>query len=574
VSADVGVAMLLMARLRCLLASVLLSAGLVERAGAQIPLLPKSKDSTPPQAQATDPLGRDTPRGTIMFFNEAVRERDFATATRYLQLAPAQRANADSLASHLNELMERYFSQSVTTINDSPDGARDDALPADRERVGPLVINEQRIDVGLVRVNDPLAGSVWLISSETIVQVPALQRAITATWIERRMHPALVRRQLFGASLAQWIALVASLAIPLLLLSPLINMLVGVARRTIDDPARLVRLDRWHAALRKPAVLVLALLLHLSAMSAMGLALTFRLRYGRLVLTATVVAVAWLIRRLLGLSFDRARSLMPGSAHSGARSLLLLFERLIKAFVLVIAVVTILTMLGVDTKTALAGVGIGGIAIALGAQKTVENLLGGIFLLSDKALAVGDVCTIGNRQGVVEDITLRSVRLRTLEQTLLSIPAGTLSQSNVENLSSRGKILIQSRLRLRYGTGADQVRAILRDISRVLAEHPELERGTSRVRLVEFSDRAIEVELFAYVLTTDGEEFLVVREDVLLTAATIVESSGSGFARPTQFVYMERDVGLEAARDGSRSVPRDESEIPVSHTREDVTHRP
>ena len=204
-------------------------------------------------------------------------------------------------------------------------------------------------------------------------------------------------------------------------------------------------------------------MVHLWATRFMGLALTFRLRYGRIALVVLVVAAAWLIRRLLGVSFERARSLIPGSTHSDTRSLMLLFERLIKAFVVVVAVVMVLTLLGVDTKTALAGVGIGGIAIALGAQKTVENLLGGIFLLSDKALAVGDTCTIGNRMGVVEDITLRSVRLRTLEQTLLSIPAGTLSQSNVENLSARGKILIQSRLRLRYGTSADQLRSILGD---------------------------------------------------------------------------------------------------------------
>jgi MscS family membrane protein len=207
--------------------------------------------------------------------------------------------------------------------------------------------------------------------------------------------------------------------------------------------------------------------------------------------------------------------------------------------IIVVAVFSILNIAGVDTKTALAGVGIGGIAIALGAQKTVENLLGGVFLLSDKALAVGDTCSISNRVGTIEDITLRSVRLRTPEQTLLSIPAGILAQANIENFATRGKILVQTTLRLRYGTTAEQLRSVLDRIYQLLRENSSFEAETARIRLVDFGASAIELEVFAYVLTSDALKFLAVREDLLLQIASIVESSGSGFAQPTQFVYLE-----------------------------------
>ncbi len=560
------------------LTGVLLSVVLARATTAQIPLLPKQQDSTPPPpVQVADPLGRSTPRGTITSFNEAVHRGDLPGATRYLQLTRSQRARADTLAHDLSELMELYLSQAVTTISASAEGARDDGLQPDRERVGPLVIGDQRIDIGLVRVADSLQGPLWLVSTETLSQVPALHSSITATWVERMMPPELVRRHLFGASLAQWVALAGSLVLPWLLLSALSRAFIAIARKRIDDPRRLRLVEHWHGELHRPVIAVLSLMVHLSATRFMGLALTFRLRYGRIAFVALVVAVAWLIRRLLGVSFERARGLIPGSARSGARSLLLLFERLAKAFVLIVSVITILTLLGVETKTALAGVGIGGIAIALGAQKTVENLLGGIFLLGDRALAVGDTCTIGNRQGVVEDITLRSVRLRTLEQTLLSIPAGTLSQSNVENLSARGKILIQSRLRLRYGTSAEQVRSILATISRQLAQNPGLERESARARLVEFSDRAIELELFAYVLTHDAEQFLLVREELLLQIATIVESSGTAFAQPTQYVYMDREAGVQASlRDDVRVPRRDDTLVPIepARSRDDAGRRP
>jgi len=212
-----------------------------------------------------------------------------------------------------------------------------------------------------------------------------------------------------------------------------------------------------------------------------------------------------------------------------------------------VAVFAILTIIGVDTTTALAGVGIGGVALALGAQKTVENLLGGVFLLSDRVLAVGDFCTISNRQGWVEDITLRSVRLRTLDQSLVSVPAGVLAQAEIENFATREKILVQTTLRLRYGTTAEQVRNILSSIRTLLRENSNIETETARIRLVNFGREAIELELFAYIRTSQVAEFLAEREKLLLDVAVVVEAAGSSFAQPTQFIYMDEKSDPESS---------------------------
>jgi MscS family membrane protein len=201
-----------------------------------------------------------------------------------------------------------------------------------------------------------------------------------------------------------------------------------------------------------------------------------------------------------------------------------------------------LALAGVDITTALAGVGIFGVALALGAQKTIENLLGGIFLLTDKALAVGDFCKILDRAGWIEDITLRSVRLRTTDQTLLSIPAGMLAQGGVENFATRTKILLQTILRLKYGTSSRQLQAVLDAVRRLLADHPDVEQEGARIRLVDFGAQAIELELFAYIKTSDFGKFLIERERILLGAAAIVESSGAEFAGPTQFVHLAPEV--------------------------------
>jgi len=518
-----------------MISRIILLLALSRAAIAQLPGAEAPKPAAQ-QPQVEDPLGRGTPRGTITGFTEAVHRNDFATAIRYLQLNDAQRLNADTLARKLSQLMDRYYGEPVQSIDASPTGALDDGLPEDRERIGPLSVESKKVDVELVRVTDSLAGPVWLLSSETLREVPALHRLIKSTWFERAMPPAFVRPVLFGVSLAQWIILAATILVPIIVFRLLSGVIVGIARRTVGASRR-GALDSMYESLRWPVIVVLTLAIHLAYMPFMRLPLAFRISYGHVGFVALIVALAWLLRRVLTVASDRARYLMSGGTHSGARSLIMLAERLVKALVVVVAALTILTVLGVDTKTALAGLGIGGVALALGAQKSVENLLGGVFLLSDRALAVGDTCSIANRVGVVEDITLRSVRLRTAEQTLLSIPAGTLSGSSVENFATRAKILLQTKLHLRAATSVSHVRSTLDRIQALLDTHTELEHETSAIRLVDFGADAVLLELTAYVLTADNTRFLAVRQDLLLQIADIVEESGTLLPQPApQFV--------------------------------------
>jgi MscS family membrane protein len=504
---------------------------------AQIPGI-SSQLSPPAAQQPADPLERTTPRGTFAGFIRAVERQDYVLAARYLQVTESQRRSTKPLARDLKALMDRFFSEPITSISDSPDGALDDGLPIDRERVGPLTIDDTKTDITLVRVTDPQAGNVWLISSETLTLVPTLNRSVARTWVERVMPSALVNRELFGISLAHWIVLVATLVIPFVLFALFTTGLVLVVRRLLT-PGRRHDLDAWYSATRWPAIAVVVLAIQLTALRFLGYPLAFRITYAHIGLIAAVIAMTWLLRRILTLGFARARGMVWGQQSTSTRSLMLLGERLLKALVVVVAILAILTIAGVNTKTALAGLGIGGVALALGAQRTVENFLGGVFLLSDRVLAVGDVCSIANRVGTVEDITLRSVRLRTLDQTLVSVPAGVLAQAGIENFASREKILVQTILRLRYGTSVEQLTRILDDVRTLLARSPKIEKVSSRIRLVSFGERAIELELFAYILTADFAEFLGLREGLLLEIASIVEAAGSAFAQPTEFIYMD-----------------------------------
>jgi MscS family membrane protein len=186
--------------------------------------------------------------------------------------------------------------------------------------------------------------------------------------------------------------------------------------------------------------------------------------------------------------------------------------------------------------------------VALAAQKTLENLIGGVSLLLDKAIQVGDFCKIGDRLGTVEDIGLRSLKLRTLDQNLLVVPNGALAQMQFENMKARPKLLISQSFSLRIETRLEQLRFVLESVQTMLNEEPAIESGTSRVRVTGFSGAAFEMELFAFGKTSDWTELTAIRQDVLLKIAAIVEAAGTRFAAPTRLMYQSEDPGLDTDR--------------------------
>ena len=267
--------------------------------------------------------------------------------------------------------------------------------------------------------------------------------------------------------------------------------------------------------------------------------------YSQVVAVVVIISAFWIFWRVIRWFLQRVRNRALAHGHSGTGSLMLLGERIIKAMVVVMALFLVLSVLGFNMSTALAGVGIGTLAIGFGAQKTIENLFGGVSVLGDEVIRVGDVCKFGDRTGTVEDIGLRSTRVRTEERTLLAIPNGTVATINVENLSRRDKILFKTVLGLHLSTPADHLRHVLAEIRGVLSSHDKIETNTVRVRLVELASSSINVEVLCYVMTRDFDEFAAVREDLLLRIMNFVEDSGTSLASPSQTLYLSGDPGPE-----------------------------
>jgi MscS family membrane protein len=503
--------------------------------------------ATATHSAVTDPLGRETPSGCIFGFLQAAQSGNYKAASKYLQLTVTERRTGGAeLSEQLKVVMDHGFVGNLKRISTSPEGTLQDGLPLDREKAGTLAIGDLETDLLLTQVLDPEEGRVWLISSETLAKVPDLYAEVQVSQLESHLPQVLVERQFLGMPPWQWLAIL--LAIPVSALLGWLLVKVFLLPRLAWAQYRKQSLAGQRNGVSGPLWLIASTLIDMVLTRLIGIPLLRRHYFLIIVSVVLIVGFTWLLLRLSARLMQRLRERTVSSGRWGAGSVLLLGERILKALIIVFAAFGILSSLGFNMTTALAGVGIGGLAIAFAAQKTLENLFGGISVLGDEVIRIGDHCQFGDRVGRIEDISLRSTRIRTVERTELSIPNGALATMNVENLSRRDKMLFKTKFGLRSETSADQLRYVLAELRRMLYEHPKVESQDARIRFVEFQESAPSLELFCYILTRDTPEFNAIREDVLFRIMQIVEQAGTGLAFPSRTVYMTRDPGLDNAR--------------------------
>jgi MscS family membrane protein len=512
-------------------------------AGAALSQVVPSSTATTAANAPADPLGRTTPSGAMLGFLQAAQAGDYGIAAQYLQMSPARRqSEGEQMATKLKVLLDRAFAGGFNNFTQA-DGIPQEGVPLNSQKLGTLSSGDVEADLDLVRVSDPSAGKIWLVSSSTLSKVPELYDQVQARQVESRLPNVLVKHEFAGMPLWQLLALLLALPVATAL-GWLVLALLEVPLRWWARRRGQLDVANWRSV-SGPAWLLTGTLIHQVFAVYLHIPLLPRHYYFQVTSIALIISTTWILWRVVQWSLHRVRSRALSGGHAGTGSLMLLGERILKAVIFVAGVLAVLGNLGFNMSTALAGLGIGGLAIGFGAQKTIENLFGGVSVLGDEVFRVGDVCRFGDRTGVVEDIGLRSTRIRTEERTLVAIPNGTVATINLENLSRRDKILFKTTLGLRPGTKADHVRFVLAEIRRLLYSHPKVETSTVRVRLTDIAGSSLSVELVAYILTRDFNEFAAVREDVLLRIMDVMENSGGGLALPSQTLYLSRDKGVE-----------------------------
>jgi MscS family membrane protein len=515
--------------------------------GQSLPLpLGKTAPATPANS-SSDPLNRDTPSGTLFGFLEAAQSRSFTTAAQYFQMPAAKRqAEGADLALKLKMVMDTAFQGSLKKVSSEANGVPQDGVPLDQQNIGILSAGEVETAFTLVHVAGP-TGRIWLISSETLARVPELYDQLQVSQVEHHLPGVLVKNQFLGMAIWYWLAIL--LAIPCAAaVGWLLVQALWIPRYFWSRYRQHPRLPGdWRIA-SQPLWWLLGTIVHRLFVGYLRIPLLPRHYYSQFAGVVVVIAFNWLLWRVVQQLMRRGRQRAILSGRAGTGSLLLLGERILKAAIVVLAIFSVFGALGFNMSTALAGLGIGGIAIAFAAQKTLENLFGGVSLLGDEVIRIGDVCKFGDRVGSVEDISLRSTRIRTPDRTELSIPNGSLATMNIENLTRRDKILFNTKLALRWDTTADQLRYLLALMRRLFYEHAKVETSSARARLISFTDGAITVEVFCYLLTLDGGEALAIQEDLLLRIMDLVKNTGAALASSSQTLYRGRPSGADQER--------------------------
>jgi MscS family membrane protein len=493
-----------------------------------------------------DELGRGSPRGAVQGYLAACREQDYEKAARFLDLRRIEE-DGPTLARQLRVALSRKLWVDVDDLSQHAEGQPNDGLPAYRDRVGAIETAQGKVDILLQRVPREDGVRIWQFAGATVAQVPALWEEFGYGVLERFLPQILFEFELLDIALWQWIALLVLVLVVAiaswLLTVALVWVLRPLVRRTdttIDD----AMLDESAGPIR----LAVAILIFRTALVPLGLNLEAMDAISRLLSALFVVAAAWVLFRTIDVFSARIQRRLVERGQGTATAAVPPGRKAVKGLIFALAFVAILDNFGFSVTALIAGLGVGGIAVALAAQKTIENLFGGLTLFGDRPVGVGDFCRFGDKVGTVEEIGIRSTRVRTLDRTVVTIPNAEFSNLQLENFAERDSMRLFAMIGVRYETTPDQLRYILVEIRKLLYAHERVTADPARIRFVGFGAYSLDLEVFAYIDTSDWNEFLGIREDIYLRIMDIIAASGTGFAFPSQTLYLGKDLAPTAER--------------------------
>jgi MscS family membrane protein len=293
-------------------------------------------------------------------------------------------------------------------------------------------------------------------------------------------------------------------------------------------------------------LLLLALVIYWM-ISSVSLPLAARQFWSSIAAVIAIAAGVWLFILLNTWTEHYTHGLARRHDITGITAILRLVRRLADLLAIFAGLLGILYYFGVNPNAVIAGLGVGGIAVALAAQKTLENVIGGVSLILDQVVRVGDSLKVGGIEGTVEDLGLRSTRIRTNDRTVVSVPNGQIANMTLENVSSRDKYWFHPILALRYGTTSPQMSTVLDRLRSLLQEIPQLEPDSARVNLLRFGPSSLDVEIVAYVRARDWKQFAEIQEGLLLRIMESIESTGVQIALPSQTILIDASTSNDAS---------------------------
>ena len=487
-----------------------------------------------------DILGRDTPLGSLVGFIKAAEAFDWTLAARYLDLrylpGEASRLEPEVLAEQFYFILQRrQLKVDAEQISDQPEGNLLEDLPDFRDELAQVQTRDGVVTLYLQQVPARDGRFVWKVSNATMQLVPELYDEFSyPDWVETIRQSLPQDVAFLGIELFKWVIILGYLVI----VTPLVLGVAYLLARLLSSP----RSPVWkevRSLLMGPATGLVIVWFLTDLIYELGVgATTARLMRSH---TMSTFFTVWFIWSAVDIWRARRRHKYQLQGRSDAAVLGRPIANAIKLVTVLIGLLVWLANAGVDISALLAGLGIGGIAVALALQKPIEDLFGAISIYTQQPVSTGDFCRYGDSSGTVEEIGLRTTRIRTLSNTLVHVPNAQLSTGVIENLTARTKIMYQPDLPLRYDTSREQLKTVLAAIQEQLVENPRVENETIRVRLREFSPDAIIVRIRMYALTRDIDTYLEIVEEVNLDIMKIMDDHQVRFSQGAQTLFIKGD---------------------------------
>lgn len=500
---------------------------------------------------APDSFGRTTPRRTVQGFISALSENDFLLASNYLNLSKSDNATTEVRQFKLALDSGGRFLPDLQ-INNTAEGNLTDQLPPSQENVGVITIGEKSTPLILERVVSEEGEQYWQFSTETLNAIPEVIEDSEPTLVSRYTIDSLEDKKLFGYQLTDLSAALLMI-VSSFILTYLMVWLCYHLLKLVYPRMRGVVLPLPDKVILPLSVVIMALILP-EVMVYTGVSVTLREPINRFTEIASWLAITWLLLRVIDAMFTRAVNLSYKKNHIERVSILGLMRKLVKALLLIFAIIVIFGNLGFDLTTGIAALGVGGLALALGAQKTIENLVGSVVVVADSPVRIGDYCKFGTYEGTVIDIGIRSSRVRTPTRTIVTVPNGDFSSMQIENFTSRDMFRFLHQLYIKRTADIDVVFKMVKHLDEFLDEHELTNQEWNQVNIMELRQDCYIIQLQAYINATGIIEFYEKQNVLLVDLLMQVRLYDVEHALPTQqLIVKQPELQTEMESDTDKS---------------------
>jgi MscS family membrane protein len=489
-----------------------------------------------------------SPNLSLENFLKFTQKGEFVEASRFVLLpSNLKETDRDEKILEIATAINVLASHSPIALSDKDSGNLQDDLPPNRELLVKVSTEEDgAINIFLERVagdTDSEMGSWWVLPYAETRKLLQIKSEAVVTFKIEALFPKWLNQSLFGlTSVASFFSF--------LLLLIFTQSLAYCSRLALTFAFSVIsrRVSAYFTPISYPLQLFISIHLLGAGLKFLEISFTSRQVFDRVIFVLATIFFFWTVLSTTSLIVSLIKKKLASEGLTANAPFLPLIQRAFNSVIGVSILLFLVDGLGFNITALLAGLGVGGIAIALASQKTIENLFGGLVLFLDQPVAVGQFGKFGALLGTIEDIGIRSTKIRTIQRTRVSIPNAELIQLSIENFTVRDQILINKFITLRGDTSPEQLHYLIASIRKLLISHSMVLADPARVRLVDFTTTGIVIEIFCYIETSDWALFMGIQEDLLLKILSLITEAGTALSLKNVYYTPEQSTQLNVSK--------------------------